>query len=108
MTRTIANLLEHLHLHPVPGFALSWSWVSWRSMHSERPGEAGSGARNGYEFKYTEVEHALAMCVEGREVVRRASAGARLVTCCRKKVEAFIWCSLTGSRAEGVMVPGRT
>ena len=64
MTRTIANLLNTSTFIPVPGFAMRLVLGEFGSVALDsaraRPELA---LKHGYEFKYTDLEHALAMCV---------------------------------------------
>jgi uncharacterized protein (TIGR01777 family) len=64
MTRTIANLLNTSTFIPVPGFALKLVMGEFGSIALESARVKPEVAlTNGYEFKYTDLEHALAMCV---------------------------------------------
>lgn len=64
MTRTIANLLNTTTFIPVPGFALRLVLGEFGSVALESARAKPEVAlKQGYEFKYTDLEHALAMCV---------------------------------------------
>lgn len=64
MTRAIANLLNTSTFIPVPGFAVKLVLGELGSIALESARAKPEVAlRNGYEFKYTDLEHALATCV---------------------------------------------
>ena len=64
MTRTIANLLNTSTFIPVPGFGIKLVLGEFGSVVLESARAKPEAAlKYGYEFKYTELEHALAMCV---------------------------------------------
>jgi uncharacterized protein (TIGR01777 family) len=64
MTRTIANLLNTSTFIPVPGFGIKLVLGEFGSVALESARAKPEAAlKYDYEFKYTDLEHALAMCV---------------------------------------------